>query len=403
MVDEKILPEPSTWRQQFEQELTGNILPFWSTYVVDKVQGGFYGALTNDRQIHDEVPRAAILCARILWSFSAAYRFLGEKEYLSTARRAYDSLAGTFWDTDCGGFYWSVDSLGRPVSDRKQSYAQAFGIYGLAEYYRATQDPESLEMAKSIFQLLEKHVREPVHGGYLESRSRSWDSLADMRLSEADLNYRKSMNSMLHILEAYTNLLQVWDDPLLRRQHRALLDLFEQKIYSGPAGHFKLFFDDAWHSLLERVSYGHDIEASWLLLQAAEVQADPDLVEKWRARAVEIAAAVSREGMEADGSLTSESGPGKMRDTSKNWWVEAEAVVGFYNAYQVSGQARFARAADQAWRYIQDHFVDRTYGDWYKQLKPDGAPDPERFKAGPWDCPYHSSRMCLEMMARLDK
>jgi mannobiose 2-epimerase len=392
----------SDFRQQLEQELTGNILPFWMTYVVDRVNGGFYGAVTNDLQVHNEVPRSAVLCARVLWTYAAAFRRLGTQQYLSMARWAYDYLTRVFWDQDYGGLYWQVDYKGNPVLDHKHHYAQAFAIYGLTEYYRATREPQSLELAQTLFHLLEKHAYDPIYQGYSEGSTRQWESLQGMCLGDTDLNCRKSMNTMLHILEAYTNLLRVWDDPFLKAQHQALLGTFQQHIIDHQIDHFKLFFDDQWHSLSENISYGHDIEGSWLLVEAAEVQGDTQLVEQIRASALAMAEAVYREGIDDDGSLFYEGGPRGLVDTGKSWWVQAEAVIGFYNAYQLSGQAHFLQAAYRCWSYIQTKMVDRTHGEWYKQLHRDGTPDHTRYKTGPWDCPYHQSRACLEMIVRSD-
>ncbi len=391
------------FRQQLKEELTGNILPFWMTHTLDRVNGGFYGALTDDLEVHNEVPRSAILCARILWTFATAYRKLRNKEYLAVARRAYDYLRQVFLDPEYGGLYWTVDSLGKPVFTRKHHYAQAFGIYGLSEYYRATGQPESLGLAQALFQLLEKHAYDPVYGGYIEGSGRKWESLADMRLSERDLNSRKSMNTMLHILEAYTNLLRVWQDVALKAQHKALIETFQKHIVDPSTGHFKLFFDDRWNSLLPNVSYGHDIEGSWLLMEAAEVQGDPALLDQIRETAVQIASAVYDDGLEPDGSLPYEAGPHGLVDSGKSWWVQAEAMPGFYNAYQLSRQERFLQAAHRSWDYIQDRMVDRTYGDWLKQLHRDGTPDHGHYKVGPWECPYHHSRACFELLDRLDE
>ena len=392
---------PTEFRQQLEKELTGNILPFWMDHTVDRVNGGFYGALTNDLTIHNEEPRSAILCARILWTYATAYRQLGKPEYLEMAQRAYDYLTRVFLDPVFGGVYWHVDDQGKPVFDRKHHYAQAFAIYALSEYYRATAEPESLALAQDLYRLLEKYAYDPVYGGYIEGSNRKWETMQDMRLSDKDVNSRKSMNTMLHMLEAYTNLLRVWDDPTLRKQHRAILEIFRQYIIDPGTHHFKLFFDDAWNSLLPHDSYGHDIEGSWLLVEAAEVQGDPVLLAQIRQDAVAIADAVYRDGLEADGSIPYEGGPhGLVRDV-KSWWVQAEAMVGFYNAYQISGQQRFATAAYGSWEYIQEKVIDHVHGDWFKDLRHDGTPDEKSYKAGPWECPYHHSRACFEMLQRL--
>jgi mannobiose 2-epimerase len=390
------------FRKQLEEELTGNILPFWMKHTIDTVNGGFYGALTNALEIHNEVARSAILCARILWTYATAYRKLGDRKFLDMAGWAYNTLRISFLDSEYGGVYWSVDAAGKPVMDRKHHYAQAFAIYGLSEYYRATERPESLALAQSLFQLLETYAYEPVYGGYVEGSSRTWEALADMRLSDRDLNCRKSMNTMLHVLEAYTNLLRVWEDPSLKARQRAVIEVFLKRIVNPSTGHFKLFFDDAWNSLSPNVSYGHDIEGSWLLLEAAEVQGDPALVEQVRATALQIATAVYQDGLDPDGSLPYESGPQGLVDSDKSWWVQAEAMLGFYNAYELSGQSRFAQAAQHSWNYIQANMVDRVHGDWIKKLHRNGTVDESNYKVGPWECPYHHSRACFEMLDRLE-
>jgi mannobiose 2-epimerase len=391
----------STFRQELEAELTGNILPFWMAHVVDRAHGGFYGAVTNDLQIRNDVPRSAILCARILWTYATAYRLLGMEPYLSMARRAYDYLANTFWDHEHGGLYWTVDAGGNPVADRKHHYAQAFGIYGLAAFYRATQDPQSLRLAQQLFYRLEEHAHDTVHGGYIEGSSREWGALDDMRLSDKDLGCRKSMNTMLHILEAYTNLLRVWDDALLRARHWALIKIFLQRILDAQTGHLRLFFDDQWRSLSGHVSYGHDIEGSWLLWEAAEVQDDAELLAQVRGPALELATVVYHEGRDSDGSVFYEASPQGLLETGKSWWVQAEAMVGFYNAFQLTAQEPFAQAAYRCWSYIQTHLVDTRHGDWVKQLSCDGTVDGSVYKAGPWECPYHHSRACFEMLRSL--
>jgi mannobiose 2-epimerase len=301
--------DPADFRQQVRGEVMGNILPFWMAHVVDKAHGGFYGAVTHDLQVHHDVPRSAILCARILWTYAAAYRRWGAEPYLSMAQWAYDYLTSVFWDQEYGGVYWHVDSQGHPVADRKHHYAQAFAIYGLSEYYRATQEPHSLRLAQRLYHLLETHAYDPVHGGYIEGSSREWDALADMRLSDKEPHCRKSMNTLLHILEAYTNLLQVWGAAHLQAQLSALLELFLGQIVDPGTKHYRLFFDDGWHSLLETVSFGHDIEGSWLLVEAADAVGDPALLARAGDCAVRLATAVYREGRDADGSLFSEAGP----------------------------------------------------------------------------------------------
>ena len=367
---------------------------------LDRENGGFYGALSNDLKVLNNVERSAILCARILWTFSSAYRIHKKEDYLQVARHAYDYLTGHFWDAEYGGVYWSINAQGKPVNDRKHTYAQSFAIYGLAEYTRATGEAKSLKFARELFRLIELHTFDEVHQGNLECRSREWQALDDMRLSSKDMNCAKSMNTLLHLIEAYTNLLRVWDDPQLKAKQSKLVEAFFEHVVDSRSGHLKLFFDKGWHSLLDEVSYGHDIEASWLLVEAAEVLGDQHLLALARETAVKMAQAVYAEGRNADGSLLYERGAHKLQ-ADRHWWVQAEAVVGFYNAYQISGQAHFAEAAAGCWQYIQKHFVDHQNGDWFKVLNESGLPYLDHYKVGPWECPYHHSRLCFEMSQRL--
>jgi mannobiose 2-epimerase len=394
------------WAARIEKELLGNILPFWMRHTVDRENGGFYGTVNCDLQVEKEAPRAAVINARILWTYSAAYRLYGG-QYREMADWAYDYIVKKFWDEEHGGVYWLLDYKGNPLSDRKQIYAQAFAAYGMAEYFRATGKPESLDLAQRLFHLIEEHSYDPQWKGYLEARGRDWSALADMRLSEKDLNSPKSMNTHLHVMEAYTNLLRVWKDPVLVAKHKELLEVTMDRIVDNSTGHFRLFFDNQWNSLTDHISFGHDIEGSWLILEAVEVLGDPALIERARTLAVTMASAVYKEGLDRDGSLFYEANSkGVMIDPNKHWWAQAEGVVGFYNAYQVSGEQRFADEAYRVWEYIEEQIVDRVHGEWHAKLRPGGTPyteeeDGDACLVGPWKCPYHNSRVCYEMIERL--
>ncbi|MGO9011754.1 MAG: AGE family epimerase/isomerase [Bryobacteraceae bacterium] len=398
--------DKKAWAARIERELRDNILPFWMRHTVDREYGGFYGTIGCDLHVEKESPRSAVINARILWTYSAACRLYGN-QYREMADWAYDYIVNKFWDAENGGVYWMLNFQGNPLSDRKQIYAQAFAMYGLAEYFRATGKAESLELAQQLFRLIEEHSYDPAWKGYLEARGRDWSALADLRLSEKDLNSPKSMNTHLHVLEAYTNLLRVWRDPKLQVKHKELLEVTMDRIVNPATGHFKMFFDNQWNSLSDHISFGHDIEGSWLILEAAEVFGDAALIDRVRKLALTMVRAVYEEGLDQDGSLFYEANSkGVMIDPNKHWWAQAEAVVGFYNAYQISGEGRFLEASYRAWEYIEDKIVDRLNGEWHAKLRPDGTPytekeDGDACLVGPWKCPYHNSRVCYEMIERL--
>jgi mannobiose 2-epimerase len=347
-----------------------------------------------------------VLNTRILWTFSAAARRI-DPRYRETADWAWDYVLSKFWDRQHGGIYWMLDHTGNPISDRKQIYAQAFAAYALAEHHLATGSSESLDRAMQLFHLIEEHSRDRICCGYLEARARDWSPLDDMRLSDKDLNSPKSMNTHLHVMEGYTNLLRACPDAELRAAQRDLLNVTMDRIVDGAAGHFKLFFDMQWNSLSGHVSYGHDIEGSWLLVEAAEVLGDPKLLVRARELALRMASAVYHQALDTDGSLFYEAdAQGSLVDPKKHWWAQAEAVVGFYNAWQLSGDERFRNQAYRIWEYIEERVVDKNHGEWHAKLSPDGRPytpaeDPDACLAGPWKCPYHNSRVCYEILARL--
>ncbi len=387
-------------RKELEEELLTGILPFWMQQMTDEKNGGFYGRITGSGTLMPETEKGAILNARILWTFSAAYRLLKREEYLATATRTKRVIIDRFYDKEYGGIYWSLDYKGSPLDTKKQIYAIGFAIYGLSEYHRATGDAEALEYAVRLFEDIEAHSFDPVKNGYCEALTRQWGEIADMRLSAKDENERKTMNTHLHILEPYTNLYCVWKDERLKRQLHNLVELFTDKILNIETGHLKLFFDDDWHSRYNIVSYGHDIEASWLLHEAALVLGDKALLDKVEPL-VEFIAAAADEGLAADGSMMYETFLDKrLTDADRHWWVQAENVVGHINLYQHFDDEVALQKAFRCWDFIREHLIDRQRGEWYWSVRTDGTVNTDDDKAGFWKYPYHNGRMCLEIMER---
>lgn len=390
----------NTLRKEVTEELEGNILPFWMNKMTDREQGGFYGRISGEDVLMPDEPKGAILNARILWTFSAAYRLLKKPEYLATATRAKRYLLDFFYDKQFGGIYWSVDCEGNPLDTKKQIYALGFAIYGLSEYARATGDEEALEYAIRLFEVIEKYSFDAEKNGYVEALTRDWQPIADMRLSDKDENEKKTMNTHLHILEPYANLYRVWKDGRLKTQLKNLIELFVTKILDTQTYHLNLFFEDDWTNKYHLISYGHDIEASWLIHEAALVLGDETVLKQIEPVIVRIARAAD-EGLNADGSMTYERFTDKGEtDRELHWWVQAENVVGHLNLYQHFGDEEALSTALRCWQFIKDKLIDRENGEWYWSRFADGSINRNDDKAGFWKCPYHNGRMCLEINER---
>lgn len=382
---------------EVEQELVTNILPFYARHLVDAEQGGFYGAISNEGVVETQAPKGLVQHSRLLWTYANAARLLQDDSYLILANRAYGYLLENFVDAQHGGFFWLVDATGRPFSTHKITYGQAFAIYGFSEYFLATGDEGSLETAVSLYHLLETKTWDAEFGGYFEAYHADWTRNPAINVDEVAGIVDKTMNTHLHLLEAYTNLLRAWDNAQLRDSLRTLIDIMLTHIIDQTTGHMRLHFSRDWQSLTAHVSYGHDIEASWLLVEAAEVLGDEELLAHVQQVALHMAQVAYDEALEADGSLRYED-----HDTDRVWWAQAEAMVGFLNAYQLSGSPHFLEASWNCWQYVQTSLIDRQYGEWFCGRTAVGDLMPG-VKAGAWKTPYHNGRCCLEIRQRAQK
>ena len=348
-----------TFKKEMQDVLTGNILPFWIENMVDRQNGGFYGRIDGHGHLHADAEKGGILNGRILWTFSAAYRVLGKPEYLEMATRAKDYIIAHFIDREYGGTYWSLDCHGNPKDTKKQFYAIGFMIYGLSEYVRATGDKEALDYAIQLFDCIEEHSLDVIYNGYIEACTREWGEIADMRLSDFDANYPKSQNTHLHIIEPYTNLYRVWKDERLEKALRNMIGIFTDKILNPETNHLDLFFENDWTRGAGHLeSYGQDIECSWLMHEAALVLGDAEVLKRVEA-IVPLVAKASEKGLNPDGSMIHEANLDTGRvDDDLHWWVQAEAVVGFYNIYQYFADESALDKSLHCWQYIKDNLSD---------------------------------------------
>ena len=388
--------------------------------------GGFYGRIDGRGILHPEAVRGAVLNARLLWTFAAAYRVLRSPEYLEAANWAKDYIEACFIDREYGGVYWSLRADGSPLDTKKQTYAIGFMIYAFSEYARATGDEQAKQTAIGLFNDVEAHaykmsnLQSPMSNGYVEALTRDWQPIEDMRLSDKDENAAFSMNTHLHILEPYTNLYRIWPNERLRQRLVTLVSIFTERLYNRHNHHVDCFFDTDWNGRRDLISYGHDIEAAWLLNEALSVLIPREIKnDSYERRITRNIALASLEGLQPDGSMIYETKymetPDENRQSvcdarsrmsvdacERQWWVQCEAVIGFIDQWQLSEDITWFQRAEETFRYIDSHLIDREHGEWYWSILPDGTPDIDNDKAGFWKCPYHNSRMCLELIERLN-
>ncbi len=388
-------------KSEFSEELT-RILAFWSTKCLDETFGGFIGSMDHYGKIDTKASKGCILNARILWTFSAAYRTTNNDAYRITAVRAYDFLKKYFWDHKNGGLYWELDYMGKPSETKKQAYVQGFGIYAFSEYYRAVGNEESLAYAKDLFHILEEKFWEPKYSGYLEALTEDWKAMDDMRLSQKDLNTPKSMNTHLHILEPYTSLYRVWPEPKVKNSIEFLLQLFSQKIYDSNTKHLNMFFSLDWTPQFQEISFGHDIEAAWLMNEASMAINKGKLDKETHFITKELVASTTKEGLDKDGSLFNEI-KGSVLDTDKHWWPQAEAMVGFMDAWEIDQNPDHVKQIEKLWTFIKNHLIDKKNGEWFWRVDINYKAISSEDKAGFWKCPYHNSRAMMELIERIDK
>lgn len=389
------------WKREAEAHLTQKLIPFWNG-LRDNENGGFYGYVGYDLQVDRTAPKGCILNSRILWFYSQAYAALGEPSLLENAKHAYAFLE-QFWDQAQGGVYWSCAFDGTPLDTMKHTYAQSFAIYGLSAYAMASGDVQALAKATALYELIEARMTDSL--GYLEAFDRSFHPLDNAKLSdnpklmERGLVAEKTMNTMLHVLEAYTALYKAGGDARVRESLHALLDTIGRRVYNQRENRLEVFFDPDLRSIINMQSYGHDIEASWLIDLAAKTALDQDGYAQTALWTTRLAQGVLKRALVGN-SLLNENVEGE-DDPTCIWWVQAETLVGMANLWQKTGDDTLPARMQAVWKMIQSRLVDPREGsEWFWRLEEDGQPSHMPI-VEPWKCPYHNGRMCLELMARM--
>jgi cellobiose epimerase len=375
-----------------------NILNYWLKHSIDNVNGGFYGRVNGENQPDLNADKGIVLNSRILWSFAHAYIEEKNPEYLKICKRSFDYIKKYFWDKTNGGVYWSVTSKGEPSETRKLMYGHSFAVYGASEYFRASGYKPALVFAQDVFNQIIKHSYDAQKGGYIEAYGANWSEINDYILAKGDS--RKSMNTHLHLLEAIASLYRVDKSEIVKFHLNHCLEIMMDKIIGKDKIKMTLFFTENWEPRSKATSYGHDIEASWLIQESAEILGDEEILKKVRKKCIEMADAAS-EGLQNDNGMIYEFDPENGQShSSRDWWVMAEAMVGFYNAYQNTGKTHFLEKSTKSWEFIKKHIIDHEKGEWFGGVTFDHKIT-STDKLNMWKGPYHNSRACLEMYRRL--
>jgi cellobiose epimerase len=387
--------------EEFKLELEAElkeILHYWMQFALDPVFGGFFGKIDNNNRVYPEAPRGIALNSRIFWAFSAAFNRCQDKGFLVFSERAYEYIKFFFIDPVYGGVYWTVDHRGHKLDSSKRTSAQASCISALSEYYKAIKQEELLEYAVAMYRLVESHAFDQKRKGYFEGVPENW-SAGYQATSERLERYSKTLKTHLSLLEAYTNLFSVWKNAGLRNQIENLLEVFAHHFVDDKTHHLCSAFDEEWNSQSESISFGDEIEAAWILLQAAEAIKHKGWTITMKSLAIRIAEAVS-EGLDVHGGLYHKAEANKFV-MERHWSAQAEAMVGFYNAYQICCEERWLNKSLASWEFIKNFIKDSVNGEWFDAVDENLVIIAGNDKAGLWKSPYHNARACIELIRRM--
>lgn len=388
---------------EIQRHLTQDIIPFWKS-LRDDEHGGYYGWMDYHLAIDKKAVKGCILNSRITWFFANAYTLLKDESLLEEAKHGFAFLRDYCWDKKNGGVFWSVAYDGTPEETLKHTYNQAFSIYALSSYYEASGDKEALAMAYQLYDIIELKMRDEL--GYKEAFDEAFHEIDNEKLSENGVMAQKTMNTLLHVFEAYTELYRVDHAPKVKEKIMWMMDLIADKIYNPELHRQEVFFDDKWNTIIDLHSYGHDIETAWLVDRSLEVIGERSYEEKLSPITKDLTNQIYKIAFDGN-SLANECEKGVVNQW-RIWWVQAETVVGFLNGYQKTGREEYLEAAQKVWNFIKAHLIDQREGytagrEWYWRVEADGTPDKEMPVVEPWKCPYHNGRMCFEVIKRFSK
>lgn len=384
-------------KEEMKEHLIQCMIPFWKS-LRDDTYGGYYGYMGYDCVVDECAVKGCILNSRIIWFFSNACLILGDKSLLAEAEHGFEFLKRFCLDKEYGGVFWSVRYDGTPEDTAKHTYNQAFSIYALSSYYDASKDEESIRIAEELYELIEEKCRD--ENGYLEAFDREFCPVENDKLSENGVTAERTMNTLLHVFEAYTEFYRVTGKKEIKERLEWMLDIIADKIYNPTLHRQEVFFDAEYRSLIDLHSYGHDIETAWLVDRGVEIISNPEYTEKMTPITKDLTKQIYETAYNRH-SLANECERGVV-DTDRVWWVQAEAVVGFLNGFQKDkSRTEYLEAAKDIWQFIKNHLIDKRKGlEWYWLLDEKGRPYENKPIVEPWKCPYHNGRMCMEVIRR---
>ena len=376
-------------KQEFYNHLTGDLIPFWNN-LYDSEYGGFYGSADSDNNINKTSPKSAVLQTRILWFYSSCYKALKDKNLFEYASRQFDFIIKYMIDENDGGIFWDVEYDGKVKDRQKHTYALAFALYSISAYYSVSKNKSAFDAAQRLFNLIERDYKDEY--GYTEVFS----------LDKSVKGSARTMNTLLHIIEAYTEYHAAVNTAESRKALEYSLDLVRTKAYNDDLCRIECNFDEFMNPVGDVLSYGHDIEASWIVYRACEILGNDEILSDLSPKLDKLTQNVISKGFVDNGrnGIYYEC-KNNIDNTYRSWWVMSEAIVALVHRYNLYKDKQSIYLAENVWDYVKKYFIS-PHGEWHTQVDEKGEAIKSRSGlCGAWKCPYHNGRMCLELMEML--